>query len=143
MSDFPERLSVGKCHPFRGGNFYVSTAGIEKNPAEYIRADVAAAALRDALTAADARVAELEAERDAFQGNADDAYAKWLAADARIAELTAALDEAQALRADALQRAARSASRGRLPTKQPNGRMRDERTNLPNAVELRNIYTAG
>jgi hypothetical protein len=69
-----------------------------------------AAALRDALTAAEARVAELEGQvpsvcqrEAATQFRHDDKVDKLKA---RNAELTAALDEAQALRADALQRAA-------------------------------------
>lgn len=40
MSDYPERLKVGKCHPFRG-SFYVNHADADKSAAVYIRADVA------------------------------------------------------------------------------------------------------
>ena len=76
MSDYPKRLLIGKCHPFNGGNFYVSQTGLEKNPGEYIRADLCIT--RAQLDAANAKLALHESENvtrglliDRLQAQAD------------------------------------------------------------------------
>lgn len=40
MNDFPDKSKIGKCHPFNGGNFYVSREGLDRGAAEYTRSDL-------------------------------------------------------------------------------------------------------
>lgn len=52
MTDYPDTITVAKCDPFRGDNFYITLPGSDRSGVEYIRADLAAAKA--------ARIAELE-----------------------------------------------------------------------------------
>jgi hypothetical protein len=41
MTDFPDNITVAKCHPFRGDNFYVTDQGSDRSGNEYVRRDPA------------------------------------------------------------------------------------------------------
>jgi hypothetical protein len=47
MTDHPDTITVAKCHPFRGDNFYITLPGSDRSGVEYIRADVSAARIAD------------------------------------------------------------------------------------------------
>lgn len=57
MNDFPDKLKIGKCHPFNGGNFYVSRENLGGGAVEYTRTDLCLTAEQ-----ADARAGALLAE---------------------------------------------------------------------------------
>ena len=47
MTDHPDTITVAKCHPFRGDNFYITLPGSDRSGVEYIRADLNAARIAD------------------------------------------------------------------------------------------------
>ena len=47
MSDHPDTITVAKCHPFRGDNFYIASFGSDRSGTEYVRAEVSAARIAD------------------------------------------------------------------------------------------------
>lgn len=70
MTEHPDTITVAKCHPFRGDNFYITLPGSDRSGFEYIRADVHATRIADLerkLAEREAQVArllEMQTERE-------------------------------------------------------------------------------
>lgn len=63
MTDFPAKIAIAKCHPFRGDNFYVASLGSDTTATLYILATPAALASSPEVAAIVAESVAKERER--------------------------------------------------------------------------------